>query len=426
MTNPLKRIALVAHLAGEQNSHKRAYLSRLDQSLQDRGYCLLLIDQGGHEIEGDFLTRQFDPKSDRARLIQAHLHAQLKQCDLFQQAVAVEAGFLSCTKEGAADKLFSTASAIMAILEEETIHAGLIWHQFNGVSMLLAWHLRDHRIPFQYVHLGPIPGAIVFEPDGQMAESWIVRESKRFLNLPVNNSDEDKAFQYLTFVRKNFLDRKAQPDSLGVKELASKNQSSGRPVIFYAGQNDFRTGMTPRLLPHAKWHSPHYESTLDALQHLCYMAQKKKWTVLFKPHPNLRLDKQCSLDVCGEHIIFLPEANLFDCILNSDVTVTILSATAYQSLIHGRPTVLFGRMPLTGKKCCYEVHFKPFAAHTLSKALKRGFTLQQQEYWRRHIAQIIKYYAFSFDSDIETIIGKGPDTATQYLVSYFQDYLPKY
>jgi len=413
-------VVLVGYLAGDQNRHKRVYLDSLDASLHERGYRLMLVDQGGHPVEGNVMTRRFDPSSAASRSVKQELYDDLSRDRVVQNAVALEAGFLSLPENDAAERLFSPAAAIIASFIEERPCLALIWHQFNGISMLVTRFCRSHGIPFLYVHLGPVPGVIVFEPDGQMAESWIVRENRRFMRLPLSQDDLNRSAAYLEWVREHFLDRKRQPEPGTLEYTLRGRANTDRPVIFYAGQNDYRTGMTPRCLPDAKWHSPLYGNTVEALQHLAGIAAKQKWTVLFKPHPNLKDAGLAPSLPHAETVVAAPGANLFECILHSDVTVTILSTSAYQALIHRRPVVLLGRMPLTGKRCAYEVPAKCLAAHTIRRALRNGFTAEQEQFWQRHLAQVLKYYVFAFDEGMEAIIGRDARQASGYLVSILQ------
>lgn len=420
MKDDSNTVVLVGYVAGDQNRHKRVYLDSLDAALNERGHRLLLIDQAGHPVDGTVMTRRFDPSCPRSCTLKQGLYEALSTDSSVQDAVALEAGFLAVPKEDAAEKLFSPAAAIIAVLEAERPCLVLIWHQFNGTSMLIARFCRSRNIPFLYVHLGPVPGVIVFEAGGQMAESWIVRENRRFMGLPLSQNDLDKAAVYLEWVREHFLDRKQQPEPGTLGHALGGRLDTDRPVIFYAGQNDYRSGMTPRCLPEAKRHSPFYGSTLEALEHLAVIAEREKWLVLFKPHPNL---KDAALVPSLRHtdtVVVAPGANLFECILNSDVTVTILSTSAYQALIHQRPVVLLGRMPLTGKRCTYEVPAKFLAAHTIGKSLRKGFTSGQQQYWQRHLSQVLKYYVFSFDQGMEAIIGRGVREAAGFLLSFLQ------
>lgn len=420
--NKPKTVMMVAYLSGDQNQHKRTYLYALDIALRERGYRLLLVDQAGHDIEGSFFTRKIDLESDKSKRIKRRLHKCLSNNRSLRDAVATEAGFGSISFEEAAEKLFSVVAAIIAIFEEEDISFALLWHQFNGTSMLLADFLRNSGIPFQYVHLGPLPGSIIFEADGQMAESWVVREYRRFRRLPLTAADMDIASYYLDYVREIFLDRKKQPETGPLREMLVSKVKRSQPVLFFAGQNDYRTGMIPRFLPKARWHSPFYNDTEDAFKHLCVLAKKKDWFIIFKPHPNLQKERNQEAYSSDKNFCIVHEANLFECILLANVTVTIVSSSAYQALIHKRPVILLGRMPLTGKRCVYEVFARCLTGHTVERALQRGFTEKQQKFWHRHVAQVLKHYVFSFDDKIESIIGRGVQEAAENLVSFYRTF----
>jgi hypothetical protein len=193
--------------------------------------------------------------------------------------------------------------------------------------------------------VGPLPGVIVFEPGGQMAESWVCRENQRFLRLPVTDAQLDRTKAYFEHVRTNRRDRKPKTAAWSIIPQATKLRENAKRLLFYAGQNNFRTGMMPRCLPNAKLHSPFFSDTVNGLAHLSSLDDAKDWIILFKPHPNIRQTDEPALN----HVETVAKASVFECIHGSDVTVTVVSTTAYQALIHEKPALLLGRMNLSWK-----------------------------------------------------------------------------
>ena len=185
-------------------------------------------------------------------------------------------------------------------------------------------------------------------------------------------------------------------------------------VIFYAGQNDPHSGILPRSAPSSHIHSPHFASTLEALEYLATLANHNGWHILFKPHPLIGSKVNISRLRALEHITMIPDANIFSCMARSNLTVTILSQVSYMALIHQAPCILLGRNQLSGKGCLYEIQYKYSCESVIREAIRERLTKEQKNNFRIHCAQLIRYYLFSFDSD-RFALGRSLREAATYL-----------
>ncbi|MCP5053850.1 MAG: hypothetical protein GY940_42175 [bacterium] len=294
-----------------------------------------------------------------------------------------------------------------------------LWHQFRGLHYLAAKLLEQKNIPFGFTHLGVLPETIVFESDGEMGESWVARESARFRSLPVNEEELERAQKYIDFVVAHKLDRKPQTENKEFDTLVNRARAENRKIVFYAGQFDRYAGLVPYDDSGKKYHSPNYTGTLDALVHLDEMARQNQWAIFFKPHPSDvpvlpdHLDLQCTY--------FIPGANVFDCMYQSDVTVTILSTVSYLSRLHGRPTVMLGRHQVSGKGCVYECRDREEAESVIKLAMETGkgtgYPRQMENAWVEHIAQLLKYYLYPLTPEVREIIGREIVDLAAYIIN---------
>jgi hypothetical protein len=55
-------------------------------------------------------------------------------------------------------------------------------------------------------------------------------------------------------------------------------------------------------------------------------------------------------------------------------------------------------------------------APTIQHALGDGFHGKARARWLKHVAQICKYYLFAIDPEVESIIGRDVEEATDFLV----------
>ena len=289
------------------------------------------------------------------------------------------------------------------VIQQVRPTAAVLWNQFTGLHMALREACEEHEIPVFFAHRGVLPGSLVVEEGGQMGESWVARQSDRFAALPVTEAELTRAADYTECIRRQQRTRKPQAAAGAVTQMLRERRGAARAVIFYAGQNDYQSGMFPPYLPAARLHSPHYVHTLDALYDLAKTAEENDWHVLFKPHPNPvsnNLDRLALPDRLARRITVAEGANIFECIEQSDLTTTILSQVGYLALAHGKPVLMLGRNQLNGAGCAHELSDRRELGRTIETALNDGRTESMRIAWNRHVAQLMRYYLFRHDDDM--------------------------
>ena len=277
----------------------------------------------------------------------------------------------------------------------------VFWHQFNSLHYSMPDFCTGLGIPMLYAEYGSLPATIAFDSEGQMAESWAARRSDDFLNLPVSDEELSRTRRFLELARKQKRTRKPLTAPASIQAVSEAAARSGRRLVFYAGQHDYKTGMAPRSLPNAELHSPFFESTADALRHLCAIAEERNWHILFKPHPLAgHLLKRA--DMPGtDWLDVVPGADIFECMHAAAVTLTIVSQVSYMAILHDRPCVLLGRNQLSGKGCLYEPSSREKAGGRIDEAIGAGLTREQREAWFKHAAQLLGHALYAFEEEVE-------------------------
>lgn len=410
-------ILVSGYFSGPGAHAKLAYLERLDYVLQRHGYRLFLMNLTPQHLSTPCAHYSLPHFIHYNHLL--HNAGRLEAAALgepFSEAVRLEAGESGVPPENAARKIAHFLAVARRIVLRETPALAVLWHQFNPLHYALAALCRDAEIPVLFAEYGVLPGTVAFDAEGQMAESWVARDNERFVSLPVTAEQRATATRYLQAMREQRRSRKPQPAQTETVERLRTIREDGRPVIFYAGENPYRTGMLPADTERARLHSPHFRSTAEALEAVCSVAETRGWHVVFKPHP---LAKAAPSPSCqADTLTVMNDANVFDCILESDVTATLVSQVSYLALIHGKPCVLMGRNPLSGKGCAYELPSPDALESTLQEALAEGFMPAQQEAWRTHAAQLCAHYLFALEPDVEALIGRGVREAADEVVSH--------
>ena len=417
-----KTILVAGHFSGEGALRKLRYIERLHDALKQLGYNLLIVNMS---------TSQADTKHDYISCpidiaVPYRLSGSdfLKRDDLtpdLMRAAAVEAEMYQQPFPESAYRILLYTSWIREIIQKQTVSLCLIWHEFNGPHHALTALCESMDIPYLYMEYGLLPGTVAFDAEGQMGESRVTRRYKEFRALPVTSEDLNRAVQLLNLARDTQRTHKPQNSPLDVTSLVRDLRQECKAIVFYAGQNDWASGMLPKPFKAARIHSPIYEDTLDALAHLSEIAERNNWHILFKPHPMVEARHRDFTVPFPKRVTLVVGANIFECIACADVCATILSQAAYLFLIHHRPCVMLGRHQIHQKQCAYEPESREDVETAFQDALEHGITDSQQRCFEKHVAQLTRYYLYSVDKDIEAIMGKDPDSAARSLKNYLLD-----
>lgn len=267
----------------------------------------------------------------------------------------------------------------------------MLWNQFFAFHHILEGICRERNIKCMYFEFGVLPGTYAVETLGQMGESYPAQEYKKFRQLYVSENEIKEAGKISAYIKAHRLNRKAQPKK-DVHKILDRKRISGRPVIFYAGQNDFESGLCPYTMRTEKYHSPIFRSSDEAAYYLAGLARKNGWHLIYKMHP--LVSQFCPVKRFPSNVTVLNNADIHDLIAGSDLTVTILSQTGYAALCNEKPVLMMGYTQLRGKGCTYEAFCKDQIERKIKKALRNGYTERQKENFKKHMAQIVKYYVF--------------------------------
>lgn len=268
----------------------------------------------------------------------------------------------------------------------------ILWNQFYAFHRIFASICKEKNIQIEYMEFGCLPGSIVIEKRGQMGESEVAVNFKKFRRLPVYWYERKEMKAILKYLQESRLNRNEQPQQFFEKQQIYLFKANN-PLLVYFGQNDFESGIFPYTRFSKEKHSPVFESTTAALEYLINLSIKNSWNFVYKPHP---IAEALGLEYLGMReeqkkymVSDVDISSLLDC---ADVCITIFSQSAYISLIRNKPVVMLGFSQLKGKKCTYEAFNKEKIEKELKKAIYNGFTLKQKRAFLRHCTQLKKYY----------------------------------
>ena len=269
-----------------------------------------------------------------------------------------------------------------------------LWNEFYGLHMLLEHIARNMDIEISYMEYGLLPGTISVDRVGQMGESWPAINVEEFNSMYISEEDIQHAKAVWHCLYLNKANRKIQPKA-DIWDILKNKIQFGKPIVLYAGQNDYASGIQPVTKKTKKFHSPIFKSSNEAAIFLARICQKNKWNFIYKPHPMVKKQSETELAKYGmKNIIFVSEADINEIIDLSDVVVTILSTSAYVALVRKRPVVMLGYTQLKDKDCTYQAFAKDEIEHTLRRSIENGFDIRQRQAFLRHIALLNKYYLY--------------------------------
>lgn len=416
-------VFLVIHnLDVEERVEKLKTFEKIDAYLKQFNWKLLVIHHSPFEISSSLDYVQFNEFSPNESEIQPEVWETVLDPDIVHESTHLLHGFQLDT--GTPRKISDCMTNVIReglvfdkLIRHFKPYSCLLWHEWNSFMHLNKSICQKYDIPYFFVHEGFLPHTLGIDKAGEMAESWPATRAEKLRKLPINQEDLKSAEAYLNYAKKNDLERKPQTAKGLVKESIGKIFNNNRPTLFYAGVNDWMTGMLPVWWDMAKTHSQTFIDTYDALNYLLDLCEKNDWNLLFKPHPNI----QARFEYVGHpRLLTLSSANIIDCIENSDLVVTLLSTVSYISMIHDSPVVLLGKNTLNGTGSVYEAKDLPSVEETIQKALKRENFDEIKKLWTRHVASLFRYYLFPYSDEVEKITGKTFKDAARFILKYSQ------
>ncbi|MCM1175029.1 MAG: hypothetical protein NC341_08245 [Blautia sp.] len=273
----------------------------------------------------------------------------------------------------------------------------ILWNEFYAFHSILRGICQEKFIRLRYMEFGCIPGTICMEKKGQQGESLTARRWLQFYLKQVTAEEIKEAEKVLSYLYETGLNRNVQPQRK-MKNILLLHYSSNRKTILYLGQNDYESGLQPYTRTSRRYHSPRFKTSIDALEYLNLLCIKNNYNLIFKPHPIMVSLGQNILDE-SENYDFVNEVDINSVIDFSDLIVTILSQGAYIGLIRKKPVLMLGYTQLKGKKCTYEAFKKADIEFQIKRALSNGFTDYQYMQFKKHTAQLLKYYLYDDGND---------------------------
>lgn len=281
-----------------------------------------------------------------------------------------------------------------------------LWNQFNALHRTFEAILQRRGISMGFFHDGVLPGSIALDVDAEMGESWIAKHPEKLMSVEVTDAQVARAAAFMAAQAGIENNRHPQIEEISVAQSLRLAKLEDRPVMFFAGQNDWHAGIKPKS-PARAFHSPFFAGSVEALGALDSIAGQMGLAIVFKPHP-LSRDRFAFLRA-GEfpNTVILQHTSMNACIDLCDVAATITSQACYVALQEGKPVMMLGRNQLTGKGLTYDVTSQDSIIATLETALSDPLAETRAHNLAVHAAQLEQAYLFDYGTQDAGFYSRG-------------------
>lgn len=266
----------------------------------------------------------------------------------------------------------------------------LLWHQWNSYSAIGNFVAKSAGIPTLYTHEGFLPGSMAIDHMGEIGQSKPCLINDYFSDKP-SDYELDKAEKYIDFIIKNKNDRKPNSNFGLEKNIINQIRDDYSKVIFFAGVNDWQTGIFPLDGPYKQYQSPYYLGTYDCLRTLIKIAQEENYLIVFKPHPNTPQTQE----IYHKNLLTLEFGSIWSLIESSDLVVSPLSTVLYHASITGKPSLAMGKIPSIYIKGNHYINSDAALRNSLLNKENMVQTLSKDDV-KKHIATLLSKYLCSY------------------------------
>lgn len=417
-----QRIIVTGILQTEKKPTLFRFFEAISRELRDTE--LIFLDEQAKPIETERHSHHYIPRAIRAAGYEPHLPFHLsrqeKCCIAMDPEIQKAAEFLYARQQ---DMTLSYAKALAyrydqiyrVAIEVYQPDAVIIWSEFPALHMLCRHICREYGVIPVYMEYGSLPGTFSLDARGQMGESWIAQDYQSFRQLPVEQHQMEHASRVLSYLRDSQLNRNKQETSTAELEKLQKRLTAGKPIVLFAGQNDFDSGLLPYDSAAKQNHSPLFADSMEALAYLADAADEIGYQLIYKPHPAMAERTVQQAEKLPQNVHVILHTDIHKIIDFSDLVITVVSQTGYVSCIREKATLTLGYNQLRGKGATYEAYSLEQMIPAIQEALRYGMTEEKKKNFLIHTAQMLQYGVYDDLTDRTLRFGQSTECAVRFL-----------
>lgn len=286
----------------------------------------------------------------------------------------------------------------------------VIWNGQHAQELVLEGLCRERAIPLAWVERGPLAGTLHFDTRGVLGGSWAADASVRW----ANDEEQRRWSEVFASLRERAVRRTwwEQPGACTRDVHARLGIPDGARVIGFAGQVDRDA---QNLL-----YSPSFDRNLDAFSWLLHAAASSEaWFISGKHHPRSDTPAEAYAELCeGRPAAWTSDVPVGAWLGVCDRFAAVNSATLFEAMLRGIPSLALGRGVFSGKGAFYEVDDPACSAETVSAWLAGAGAEERSTRFADLCAWLLSDHLIATDPRDEALGLHGTRTLAERLLAW--------
>ena len=274
----------------------------------------------------------------------------------------------------------------------------------NDVLVVCGQHLTAHQLiaakakengaTVIFTEGTELQGSVFASELGILNYSWPKLQDKTFRQLDVTDYSLINAQTYIDKIISMRFSNKSYDES--ADELDGLNLCEDK-IIYVNGSENFASGLNPRSSQSSRDMSPHMNGNRGMLMRVLELADKHKWQILYKDHPNTFQYEPNILvsDIKHPRLRILKNVDIHDVMDHADAMVSLCSKVVLLALSRDVPVVLGGEFSVSADHLKYGFCEDPLLEKGLLAVLSSpNESRVDQDGLVLLIARLIQYYAY--------------------------------
>lgn len=287
----------------------------------------------------------------------------------------------------------------------------ILWSEHMPGRRLIKRHAQQVGATLLLSEYGELPGTCFVCSEGMFHESWPAKNRNIFVSAPVSENDIRETSIVIDALVQNRASNKSQ---LYSAEIASEFSlpDNGEPVLYINGSQPQASGLMPACSRFSREFSPHFRSNKEAVHYFDDLANKYKWRILYKDHPNTHRGFPHSVisgNDFSERVQVLDDVDIYDALPHCALMVSLGSKSVFISLLLGVPVLLLGPYsihPNDLEAGYYEFSGEDSVLAALQLALAKGV---DGSGLREFLTRMAKYYYYNMGTNNQSLFERGSE-----------------
>jgi len=268
----------------------------------------------------------------------------------------------------------------------------LVWQNSLPQSNILKRLSEEFLIPSYILERGMLPNTFMLESTGNVALSDIVNNLSLRKKI-IAHSIQDN----FNTVKEFYISEKpSKYNQISSEESEKKLEEFNfdkKPLLVFFANIDSSVGAYPEGTALSQKTNIAYNNTCSMIEALTQEANKQKFNLIVKLHPQERNDFN---HLVGKRVKIEKNFNYQFLMQNSDVMAFAATTLQFEALLYEKPILLFSNTELRGFNIAYEVNSQNELDVIINSTLKKEGFEEKLANAKRYIDWVSKYFLYAF------------------------------